>query len=112
MLIAMTLTAEKRLVRRRRVPSTSALATGEEVDDLDVLGNLGNAALQLGDDDAQQRFYALALSRAREPGAVTAVVYCLQRLCFGSLSSPATLSPFAAAPRRHSRSGRASASAR
>ena len=45
----------------------SALASGEDVDDLDVLGNLGNAALQLGDDEAQQRFYALALSRAREP---------------------------------------------
>ena len=32
-----------------------ALRTGEEVADLDVLGNLGNAALQLGDDEAQQR---------------------------------------------------------
>ena len=43
------------------MPSTAldvALAHGEEVDDLDVLGNLGNAALQLGDDAAQQRFYA------------------------------------------------------
>ena len=39
-------------------------------------------ALQLGDDDAQQHFYGLALSRAREAGAVTAVVYALQRLCF------------------------------
>ena len=38
-----------------------------------MLGNLGNAALQLGDDDAQQRFYTLALSRARERGAVMAV---------------------------------------
>ena len=59
-----------------------ALAIGEEVDDRDVLWNLGNAALQLGDDDAQLRFYSLALSRAREAGAVTAVVYALQRLCF------------------------------
>ena len=50
-----------------------------------MLGNLGNAALQLGDDDAQQRFYSLALSRAREAGAVMAVVYALQRLCFGYL---------------------------
>ena len=48
-----------------------------------MLGNLGNAALQLGDDDAQQHFYAYALSRAREAGAVMAVIYCLQRLCFG-----------------------------
>ena len=61
-----------------------ALRTGERVDDRDVLWNLGNAALQLGDDDAQQRFYGYALARAREAGAVTAVVYCLQRLCFCS----------------------------
>jgi DNA-binding CsgD family transcriptional regulator/tetratricopeptide (TPR) repeat protein len=59
-----------------------ALAIGEQVDDRDVLWNLGNAALQVGDDEAQQRFYSFALSRAREAGAVTAVVYCLQRLCF------------------------------
>ena len=50
-----------------------------------MLGNLGNAALQLGDDDAQQHFYTLALSRAREAGAVMAVLYALQRLCFGHL---------------------------
>jgi DNA-binding CsgD family transcriptional regulator len=61
-----------------------ALEIGERVDDRDVLWNLANAALQLGDDQAQQRFYGYALSRAREAGAVTAVVYCLQRLCFGS----------------------------
>jgi DNA-binding CsgD family transcriptional regulator/tetratricopeptide (TPR) repeat protein len=60
-----------------------ALLTGEDVDDRDLLWNLGNAALQLGDDDAQLRFYSYALSRAREAGAVTAVVYVLQRLCFG-----------------------------
>jgi DNA-binding CsgD family transcriptional regulator len=47
------------------------------------LWNLGNAALQLGDDFGQQRFYSYALSRAREVGAVTAVVYVLQRVCFG-----------------------------
>lgn len=62
-----------------------AVAAGDAVDDVDVLGNLGNAALQLGDDRAQQHFYALALSRAREAGAVMAVVYALQRLCFGHL---------------------------
>lgn len=60
-----------------------ALDTGEDVDDRDVLWNLGNAALQLGDDDGQQRFYSYALSRAREAGAATAVVYVLHRLCFG-----------------------------
>ncbi|HYO41159.1 MAG TPA: AAA family ATPase [Nocardioidaceae bacterium] len=60
-----------------------ALELGHQVDDRDVLWNLANAALQLGDDRAQQHFYGYALSRAREAGAVTAVVYCLQRLCFG-----------------------------
>ena len=60
-----------------------ALVIGDQVDDRDVLWNLANAALQLGDDRAQQRFYGYALARAREAGAVTAVIYCLQRLCFG-----------------------------
>ena len=59
-----------------------AFDLGEEVDDRDVLWNLGNAALQLGNDEGQRRFYSQALSRARESGAVTAVIYCLQRLCF------------------------------
>ena len=62
-----------------------ALGAGDAVVDLDVLGNLGNAALQLGDDSAQQHFYALGLSRAREAGAVMTVIYALQRLCFGHL---------------------------
>lgn len=62
-----------------------ALAAAEQVTDLDVLGHLGNAALQLGDEQAQQRFYTVALSRAREAGAAMAVVYALQRLCFGYL---------------------------
>jgi DNA-binding CsgD family transcriptional regulator len=60
-----------------------ALELGDRVDDRDVLWNLANAALQLGDDRAQQHFYIHALARAREAGAVTAVAYCLQRLCFG-----------------------------
>ena len=67
MLMAMTRAA--RATGRRGRALDGALATGAEVDDLDVLGNLGNAALQLGDDQAQQRFYSLALSRARDAGA-------------------------------------------
>jgi DNA-binding CsgD family transcriptional regulator len=80
----MTLTTEEDW-SRAVAALDSALSSGEEVDDLAVLGNLGNAALQLGDDHAQQRFYTLALSRARDRGAVTSVVYALQRLCFGHL---------------------------
>ncbi|WP_297739506.1 AAA family ATPase [Nocardioides sp.] len=60
-----------------------ALAVGADVDDREVFWNLGNAAVQLGDDEGQQRFYAYALSRAREAGAATAVVYVLHRSCFG-----------------------------
>ena len=62
-----------------------ALAGGDLVDDLDVLGNLGNAALQLGDDEAQRRFYGLMLSRARDNGAVMVVIYALQRRAFSLL---------------------------
>ncbi len=64
-----------------------ALAAGEEVEDREVLWNLANGALQLGDDAAQQHFYGRALVLAREAGAVTAVIYCLQRLCFGSYAA-------------------------
>jgi DNA-binding CsgD family transcriptional regulator/tetratricopeptide (TPR) repeat protein len=82
LLVAMTHTAQGEW--RAAVEALDlALDVGEQVDDRDVLWNLGNAALQLGDDRRQQQFYSFALSRAREAGAVTAVVYCLQRLCFG-----------------------------
>ena len=82
MLVAMTLVAERSWTAARDALDL-ALDIGDQVDDRDVLWNLANAALQLGDDGAQQHFYASALSRARVAGAVTAVVYCLQRLCFG-----------------------------
>ncbi len=82
MLLAMTRVAEGRWSEAVAALDL-ALDIGEDVDDRDVLWNLGNAALQLGDDRRQQRFYSYALSRAREGGAVTAVIYCLQRLCFG-----------------------------
>jgi DNA-binding CsgD family transcriptional regulator len=82
MLVAMTRVAEQRWAEAVEALDL-ALTIGEEVDDRDVLWNLGNAALQMGDDRRQQQFYSYALSRARESGAVTAVIYCLQRLCFG-----------------------------
>lgn len=82
MLVAMTLVADAEWAGAVDALAV-ALEIGEDVDDRDVLWNLGNAALQLGDDGPQQRFYSFALSRAREAGAATAVIYCLQRLCFG-----------------------------
>ncbi len=84
MLVAMTLAARTEWSDAVNALDI-ALRTGDAVDDVDVLGNLGNAALQLGDDVAQQHFYSLALSRAREHGAVMVVVYVLHRLCFGHL---------------------------
>jgi DNA-binding CsgD family transcriptional regulator len=59
-----------------------ALVAGRDVSDVDLLGNLGNAALNLGDDQASSRFYTRMLSSARAAGAGMSVVYALQRLAF------------------------------
>jgi DNA-binding CsgD family transcriptional regulator len=61
------------------------LAAGPGVLDADVLGNLGNAALQLGDDHAHLRSFTTMLTSARETGAVMLVLYALQRLAFTQL---------------------------
>ncbi|WP_107772755.1 helix-turn-helix transcriptional regulator [Nocardioides sediminis] len=82
MLVAMTAVAEGRWSAAVEALDVAS-DIGEEVDDRDVLWNLANSALQLGDDHRQQQYYSYALSRAREAGAATAVVYCLQRLGFG-----------------------------
>jgi DNA-binding CsgD family transcriptional regulator len=60
----------------------TALSAPDSRADLDLLGNLGNAALHLGDDDAHRRFYALMLSTARQNGDGMTVLYALQRLSF------------------------------
>ena len=60
-----------------------ALGSGDTMRDADLLGNLGNAALRLGDDDMHRRFYALMLSVARENGDAMGVLYALQRVAFG-----------------------------
>ena len=62
-----------------------ALAIGPEVEDLDLLGNLGNAALNVGDDEAARRFYTQMLTGARVRGAGMSAVYALQRLAFPQL---------------------------
>lgn len=62
-----------------------ALVTGQQVADLDLLGNLGNAVLHLGDDHAHHRFYSTMLSSAREDGAGMSVLYALQQLAFSQL---------------------------
>ncbi len=60
----------------------TALGGPDSRGDLDLLGNLGNAALHLGDDDMHRHLYALMLSTARENGDGMAVLYALQRLSF------------------------------
>jgi DNA-binding CsgD family transcriptional regulator len=62
-----------------------ALEAGRQVEDLDVLGNLGNTALNLGDDDAAHSFYSTVVSSARESGAGMVVIYGLERLAFAQL---------------------------
>lgn len=62
-----------------------ALAMGGDVEDLDLLGNLGNAALNLGDDEASRRFYARMLTDARVRGAGMLAMYALHRLAFPQL---------------------------
>ena len=60
----------------------TALGAADTLADLDLLGNLANAALHLGDDEAHRHFYALMLSTARENGDGMAVLYALQRVPF------------------------------
>ncbi|MFL6132493.1 MAG: LuxR C-terminal-related transcriptional regulator, partial [Nocardioidaceae bacterium] len=74
------------LVELHRALET-ALGSADTLEDLDLLGNLGNAALHLGDDEAHRQFYGLMLSTARENGEGMAVLYALQRLSFSQYVS-------------------------
>jgi DNA-binding CsgD family transcriptional regulator len=62
-----------------------ALEAGRQVDDLDVMGNLGNTALHLGHDEGARFYYSAMVSTAREAGAGMVVIYALERLMFGQL---------------------------
>lgn len=84
LLVAANLASEGDLAAARNALD-EALHTGRGVTDMDLLGNLGNAALHLGDDLAARRFYTVMLSASREAGAGMAVVYALQRLPFAQL---------------------------
>lgn len=72
-------------------PAITALAQGRDSEsgdlDSDVLGNLGNAALHLGDDQAHERYFTAMLSQARQSGAGFLIMYGLQRLAFSQLLS-------------------------
>ena len=62
-----------------------ALEAGRQVEDLDVMGNLGNTALHLGHDEGARFYYAAMESTAREAGAGMVVVYALERHMFAQL---------------------------
>ena len=62
-----------------------ALDAGRRVEDLDVMGNLGNTALHLGHDEGARFYYSAMESTAREAGAGMVVVYALERLMFAQL---------------------------
>ena len=70
---------------RQILELNQARVTGAEVVHQDLLGNLGNAALNVGDDEESRRFYAQMLTGARARGAGMSAVYALQRLAFPQL---------------------------
>src|SRR3954466_10269253 len=64
-------------------PMAQAVTLTLEVDDRDVVANVGNAALHLGDDDGHRRCFTRMLAGARDRSAVMSVLYALPRLAFG-----------------------------
>jgi DNA-binding CsgD family transcriptional regulator len=87
-LLLATLTASGDHDFRRAVAELErALEAGREVDDLDVMGNLGNTALHLGHDEGARFYYSAMATTAREAGAGMVVGYALQRLAFAQLPS-------------------------
>lgn len=88
-----TLTASGDQDWARAAPALErALDAGRFVEDLDVMGNLGNTALHLGHDEGASFYYAAMVSTAREAGAGMVVLYALERLMFAQLpTGPWTL---------------------
>jgi DNA-binding CsgD family transcriptional regulator len=70
----------------RALPSLRAvLEMSDDVDDPDVLANIGNVSLYLGHDAGLRRCYERVLADARNRGAATAVLYALPRLGYAHL---------------------------
>ena len=92
-LLLATLTASGDQDWARAAPALEqALEAGREVEDLDVMGNLGNTALHLGHDEGARFYYSAMVSTAREAGAGMVVIYALERLMFAQLpAGPWTL---------------------
>jgi len=64
-----------------------AVDAARDVTDADVIGNLGNAALHLGDDHAHRSCFTRMLADARDRSAVVQVLYALARLAFSDLTA-------------------------
>lgn len=92
-LLLATLTASGDQDWARAAPALEqALQAGREVEDLDVMGNLGNTALHLGHDEGARFYYSAMVATAREAGAGMVVLYALERLMFGQFpTGPWTL---------------------
>lgn len=71
--------------REAIAPMTHAVNLTLEVDDPDVVANVGNGALHLGDDDGHRRCFTRMLAGSRDRGAVMGVLYALPRLAFADL---------------------------
>ncbi len=63
----------------------AAVRASAGVEDADVLANLGNTALHLGDDETHRRCYTRMLAGARDRSAGMVVLYALPRLAFADL---------------------------
>jgi DNA-binding CsgD family transcriptional regulator len=66
---------------------TAAVTASTEVQDADVLANLGNTALHLGDDHAHRSCFTRMLANVRDRSAGILVLYALPRLAFADLLS-------------------------
>ena len=64
-----------------------AVGEARDVTDADVIGNLGNAALHLGDDHAHRSSFTRMLADARDRGAVVHVLYASARLPFSEVTA-------------------------
>jgi DNA-binding CsgD family transcriptional regulator len=64
-----------------------ALADELEPDDLDLLPNLGIAALHCGDDELTLRFHDALLVRARSTGAIVMILYSLTRRSLAEIAT-------------------------
>ena len=64
-----------------------AVTLGSDLDETDLLTNLGIATFHLGDDDGFRRFFGRMLTRARNDGAIGLVLFALPRLALADLSS-------------------------